>query len=273
MRKLCQVAGLVIIRLVISTSSPPVVGSCKWLIRAVHSQFVVLSSSLREVLCCISTSSKTLTLTVYLHSSTEPGFHIYWKKKETVCIRAQVCRWVFIRGAAECKYAYLAHDRPCAIIRRLALTVVTSDKGDWYRCGVGGSWPWRFCGGRHTGADSWSHVTRLHNEPEANAGVGQRCDLCGEDGEGFTWRAWWCRSASGRPGTVGGWNFFGRFRVLGLHLVKQSTFPQSDSPPSPPPERGVERCTITSLPGRLKDDASTAGISTWEILESSEFSS
>lgn len=142
MRKLCQVMGLVIIRLVISTSSPPVVGSCKWLIRAVHSQFVVLSSSPREVLCCISTSSKTLTLTVCLHSSTESGFHIYWEKKETVCIRAQVCIWVFIRGAAECKCAYLVHDQTCAIIRRLAVTVVTSDKADWYRCGR--SWPWRF---------------------------------------------------------------------------------------------------------------------------------
>lgn len=84
MRKLCQVVDVVIIRLVISTSSPPVVVSCKWLIRAVHSQFVVLSSSPREVLCCISTSSKTLTLTVCLRSSTEPSFHIYWGKKETV---------------------------------------------------------------------------------------------------------------------------------------------------------------------------------------------
>lgn len=27
-------------------------------------------------------------------------------------------------------------------------------------------------------------MTRLHSEPEANAGVGQRRDLCGEDGGG-----------------------------------------------------------------------------------------
>lgn len=126
MRKLCQVVGLVIIRLVVSTSSPPVVGSCKWLIRAVHLQFVVLSSTPREVFCCISTSSKTLTLTVCLHSSTEPGFHIYWEKKETVYPSTSVRMGVYSR----CTYAYLVHDQTCAIVRRLAVTVVTSDKAD-----------------------------------------------------------------------------------------------------------------------------------------------
>lgn len=40
--KLRQVACLVIIRHVIFTSSPPVVGSCAWLIRVIHSQLAVL---------------------------------------------------------------------------------------------------------------------------------------------------------------------------------------------------------------------------------------
>lgn len=40
--KLRQGVCLVIIRHVIFTSSPPVVGSCAWLIRAVHSQLAVL---------------------------------------------------------------------------------------------------------------------------------------------------------------------------------------------------------------------------------------
>lgn len=51
--------------------------------------------------------------------------------------------------------------------------------------GGGGRDPGGFCGGRHTGADSWSHVTRLHSEPEANTrAYGERRDLCGEDGGG-----------------------------------------------------------------------------------------
>lgn len=111
------------------------------------------------------------------------------------------------------------------------------------------------CGGRHTDADSRSHVTRLHSEPEASTGVGQRRDLFREDGAGCV---------PGELGGVtphqaglehfGGWNFFGRFGVLSLHLVKHTAFPQSDVPPSPPPDRGVvalqERYTITfTLPG------------------------
>lgn len=77
MRKLSQVACLVIIRHVISTSSPPVVGSCEWLIRAAHSQLVVLSSSPREVLNHISTSSQTPnTDCVCLHTNTEPSCHV-----------------------------------------------------------------------------------------------------------------------------------------------------------------------------------------------------
>lgn len=129
MRKLCQVVGLVIIRHVISTRSPPVAGSCEQLIGGVHSQFVVLSSSQREVLCCISMSSKTLTVTVFVYTAAQSWVSLFTGGKN-VRIQAQVCACVFSGGVAECKYAYLVHDQTYAIICWLAVIVVTSDKAD-----------------------------------------------------------------------------------------------------------------------------------------------
>lgn len=91
MRKLCQVVGLVIIRHVTSTSSPAVVGSCEWLIGGVHSQFVVLPSQC-EALCCISTSSKTLTVNVSVYTAARSrGFLIYWGKLCVSKQRVYVC--------------------------------------------------------------------------------------------------------------------------------------------------------------------------------------
>lgn len=105
--KLRQVVCLVIIRHVIFTSSPPVVGSCAWLIRAVHSQLAVLwcSSSPCETLYCISTSSQSPdTDCVCLHTNIDLTFHIYFTFFVTVfvrmlvstCLCANVCFPVYL---------------------------------------------------------------------------------------------------------------------------------------------------------------------------------
>lgn len=72
--KLRQVVCLVIIRHVIFTSSPPVVGSCTWLIRTVHSQLVVLRCRARR----LAVQAHLHTRCLFTHQHTPLGFHIYF---------------------------------------------------------------------------------------------------------------------------------------------------------------------------------------------------
>lgn len=69
--QLRQVACLVIIRHVIFTSSPPVVESCAWLIRAIHTQLDVLwcSSQPCAALHCVSASSQSTDCVCLLMST------------------------------------------------------------------------------------------------------------------------------------------------------------------------------------------------------------
>lgn len=120
-------------------------------------------------------------------------------------------------------------------------------------------------GGRDPGGLRWKahrrwlmeHVTRLHSEPAANAGVGQRA-------------AWSLRWETGRciPGELAGVtpHRAGLKRLVDgtsltdflfqVSILSKAVLLQSDVPSSPPPERDVvtlqERFTISFCPGDLK---------------------
>lgn len=158
--KLREVVCLFIIRHVIFTSFPPVVGSCTWLIRAVHSQPAVLwcSSSPCEVLYGISTSSQSPdTGCVCLLTNTHLSFHIYFPFFSSCifiyfftynCVRIPLHQCVFpclLVHAFECNCANLLHNVcdsdvdtgcVCVIICRIIGSVVTVL---WYR--YGRPWP------------------------------------------------------------------------------------------------------------------------------------
>lgn len=144
--KLRQVVCLVIIRHVIFTSSPPVAGSCAWLIRAVHSQLAVLwcSSSPCEALYCISTSPHSPgTDCVCLLTNTHLSFHIYFTFFSLVVhflLPTYLCSNVYFPVCIQmplslhicCTVCDSDVDNGCVITCRITVSVVTVL---WYRCG------------------------------------------------------------------------------------------------------------------------------------------